>query len=86
MSRASGSTGNSSGSRSGTSGKRDSTAQRPKQSDWQYCLLNHPAVRAKIALTPQGRELALVPPQGACADAEPTARVDVLGRGLSPGD
>ena len=41
-------------------------------------LLNRPAVRAKIALIPQGRELGLVPRRGACADAEPTARLDVL--------
>ena len=31
-------------------------------------LLNRPAVRAKIALIPQGRELALVPPRGARAE------------------
>ena len=41
-------------------------------------LLNRPAVRAKIALIPQGRELGLVPRRGACADAEPTARLEVL--------
>ena len=41
-------------------------------------LLNRPAVRAKTALIPQGRELGLVPRRGACADAEPTARLDVL--------
>ena len=40
-------------------------------------LLNRPAVRAKIALIPQGRELGLVLRRGACADAEPTARLGV---------
>jgi hypothetical protein len=33
-------------------------------------LLNRPAVRAKTVLIPQGRELGLVPRQGACADTE----------------
>jgi hypothetical protein len=33
-------------------------------------LLDRPAVRAKIALIPQGRELGRVPHRGVCADTE----------------
>ena len=75
---ASGTTGNSSGSRSGTSGNSVAQPSGGQRVRLAILLLNRPAVRAKIALIPQGRELGLVPRRGACADAEPTARLGVL--------
>ena len=75
---ASGTTGNSSGWRSGTSGKSVLNHPAAKAVRLAILLLNRPAVRAKIAFIREGRELGLVPRRGACADAEPTARLDVL--------